>query len=267
MKKVLIPILILVAFGCSETRQTVAEQAIVLQLTEDTTRESREDIATHQVVVIDPGHGTKNSSRGTKGEAALNLIIACKVYSLLVKEPGITPILTHNLIGVDLGAKCPTEDNINRAQIANKKKAALFLRLHCDSPSGARAVYYPRLHPDKEVAEKSRFYAEIFNKHLSHLPAQGRNSGVRGDEATAVGSRNGGLLVGSRASNVPTVLIEMLPLNTANRLWLDHPANQEMLAMAIANATVNALRSKNVASTNFVEAGLLQHSPLLQLRT
>jgi N-acetylmuramoyl-L-alanine amidase len=192
-------------------------------------------------VVLDPGHGTKNCLEGTKDEAYYTLLISKQIRMVLEKH-NIRAILTHSYIGEDLGAKNADDDNRLRAKIANRNKALLFLRIHFDCPSGASAIYYPRLHPNKEVASKSREAASYIWSNLKPVLPNVKKKGILGDEKTKIGSQKGGLLVGSKFSKVPVVLVEILPLKKEMKDWLNRKKNRENVSEAIAKGVLEYIR-------------------------
>lgn len=186
-------------------------------------------------IVIDPGHGTKGSRGGANGEAAFNLSAAKKIFAYLDQNKRFTPILTHSFIGENLGARNADDDNKIRARIANRVNAKLYLRIHCDAPNGASSIYYPRLHSNRNLAKSSETFARNLNQPIRSLVSGVRYGGIRGDESTAIGRKNGGLLTGSMESKVPVVLIEMVPLNSERKRWISSDANQDKMARVIAS--------------------------------
>jgi N-acetylmuramoyl-L-alanine amidase len=198
-------------------------------------------ISSSPTVVLDPGHGTKNCLGGTKDEAYYTLSISKQIKKVL-EQHKIRVILTHSYIGEDLRAKDADDDNRLRAEIANKNKAILFLRIHFDCPSGASAIYYPRLHPDKVLASKSREAASYIWSNLKPVLPNVKKAGILGDEKTKIGSQKGGLLVGSKFSKVPVVLIEVLPLKKEMKDWLNKKGNSGKLSEAIAEGVLEYIR-------------------------
>lgn len=106
----------------------------------------------HKLIVLDPGHGGSDSGAvgpGKTQEKDDTLAIAMKVKSLL-ENGGAKVVMTRttdvdvygpNASGVDeLGARC---------DVANTRKADLFLSIHCNSftnssVNGAATYYYPK---------------------------------------------------------------------------------------------------------------------------
>src|SRR5207244_11175274 len=109
--------------------------------------------------------------------------------------------------------------NKDRAAIANESDADLFLRLHADAgKSTGCPISYPRkegtVHgvtgPSKDVLQSSAAAAKQFHTAFATaLEQKLRDNGVKGDEDTFIGSRQGAL-TGSIFSETPTILVEMV---------------------------------------------------------
>lgn len=115
----------------------------------------------HKLIVLDPGHGGSDSGAvgpGKTQEKDDTLAVAMKVKSLLEKG-GAKVVMTRttdvdvfgpNASGVDeLGARC---------DVANTRKADLFLSIHCNSftnasVNGAATYYYPKSDYDLMFAQ------------------------------------------------------------------------------------------------------------------
>jgi len=197
-------------------------------------------------IVIDPGHGTAHSRVGAAHEAELVMAVAVEVQKLLKKQR-IATTLTHTRANrtENMGAT-PSDDTQARVAIANKKQATLFVRLHGDEPAGKAMICYPALHKDKKIAHASKYAAECLWKHivpiLQSVDSKAVSSNKKNllykqnvctDNDTYIGKQNGGLLEGSRYSQVPVVLIELFPLNQACIEWLSINKNQQKYANAI----------------------------------
>jgi N-acetylmuramoyl-L-alanine amidase len=141
--------------------------------------------------------------------------------------------------------------NEKRAAIANENHADLFLRLHADAGSSTGfTVYYPRKEgsvvgvrgPSPEVLRRSATAAKLFHRSFADaLRGKLQDNGIRGDEETFIGGRQGAL-TGSIFSTVPTVLVEMVFLsNPADAEWIKQESNQVAMAKALA-AGVRAVR-------------------------
>jgi N-acetylmuramoyl-L-alanine amidase len=88
---------------------------------------------------------------------------------------------------------------------------------------------------------KDRAFHEALARSLAgKLPS----NGLKGDQATFVGSRHGAL-IGSIYSKVPVVLVEMVVLtNRKDETFLSSPEGQNAMADALAQATLAALKAK-----------------------
>lgn len=164
------------------------------------------------VVCIDPGHAkaTVGASGKHLAEYKVCWLMAQKLRAEL-QQRGVTVVLTKRNQNEDV-------PNEMRAEIANRNRANLLLRLHCDAgrDSGI-ATFYPNRQgvrngvrgPSREVMEASRADAFVFHAALIRsLQGALPNRGVRGDSQTAVGSKQGAL-TGSIYAQVPVLLVEM----------------------------------------------------------
>ena len=172
------------------------------------------------VVVVDPGHdlranlatepigpgsgtrkikdggGTRGVASGTT-EAALNLAVSLRLRALL-EHAGVRVVMTRTTTaGTSVG-------NIARARIANRARAALFLRVHADgAPSPAARgshTLYPALRAGwtDDIYARSRAAARTVQREL-----------VR-----ALGFPDRGLqerpdFTGFNWANVPAILVEV----------------------------------------------------------
>ena len=204
-------------------------------------------IGVSQTVCIDPGHPSEVGS-GTHGKKITEIHAAWKVAILLKREleaEGITVVMTK-------GNELQYVKNKDRAATANKCKADLMVRLHCDSESGSGfAVYIPKktgtaqgkTGPSKSVLDKCGKAGPIFHKELAvSLKGKLKDNGLLPDTATAVGGKFGAL-IGSIFSEVPVVLIEMCRLsNKKDEAFISKPAGQKAMAVALARATLKVVR-------------------------
>src|SRR5437763_12585551 len=175
------------------------------------------DATARTVVCVDPGHPSevasgKNVQNGTS-EAHVDWAVASKLRDLL-EARGYTVVLTK-------GAEDELVRNKDRALVANRSRAALMIRLHCDaSQERGYAVYYPDRQgrskdgttgPSRDVIEESRRAAEAVHSALAEDLAGALNdNGVRTDNQTKVGREQGGALTGSIFSDVAVVTVEMV---------------------------------------------------------
>ena len=134
--------------------------------------------------------------------------------------------------------------NVERAEVGNRARAALMVRLHCDaSADSGYALYYPdrtgtaegRTGPSAEVMRRSAQAAESLHAGMAPLLARRlKDGGVRGDSKTLVGSRQGAL-TGSIYSEIPVVLIEMVTLSNARDAeFIKSEEGKSLMARAIA---------------------------------
>ncbi len=192
------------------------------------------------VVCVDPGHSSE-TSRGTESrdhkltELHVNWVVAQTLQRLL-QGAGATVVMTKQ-------RESQVVTNRKRAEIANAAHARLFLRLHCDSgEQSGLATYYPDRQgtrfgvtgPSPSVMVASRHAAEIFQPAVIQvLGGSLKDSGIKGDSQTGVGSRQGAL-TGSIFSHVPALTVEMCVLtNTHDYKFIRTPAGQEQMAQAL----------------------------------
>ncbi|HEX8310027.1 MAG TPA: N-acetylmuramoyl-L-alanine amidase [Chthoniobacteraceae bacterium] len=190
-------------------------------------------------VCIDPGHPSENND----GRALLNGTREVEVVwavslalQKLLEQDGYVVTMTKATLDEYV-------TNKRRAEIANEARADLMLRLHADSggPSGF-TIYYPRkpgrVHgvagPAQAVIESSSKAANALHSAMaSELREHLQDNGVKGDEQTYIGAKQGAL-TGSIYSQVPAVLIEMVNLaKPADAKWIRDPANQQAFARAL----------------------------------
>lgn len=208
------------------------------------------------VICLDPGHPSEGAP-GTRGKLITEVkavwLVAQKAKPLL-EAKGYRVVLTKGSEGQFVG-------NRQRAAIANKAKAALFLRLHMDAGAATGfGTYYPAQKgkafgvtgPSDRVIASSRSAAKAF--HPAAMKALGgrlKDRGVLTDMDTGVGRKNGGALVGSIFSEVPVLLLEMATLtNKKDEAFAASKKGQELLAKAIAegaDAAVKALSARAAA--------------------
>jgi N-acetylmuramoyl-L-alanine amidase len=206
-------------------------------------------IAQALTVCIDPGHPSE-VGKGTRGKRITEIRAAWKVASFLKEElekEGVKVVLTKS-------KENEFVKNRDRSKIANKAKADLMVRLHCDSQSGSGfAVYVPKKQgtaqgktgPSKEVIKKSIERAKPFHDSLKEsLKGNLKDNGLLPDTMTAVGGKFGAL-IGSIFSEVPVVLVEMCRLsNKKDEEFIASESGQKTLAKALAKATLVAIKPK-----------------------
>jgi N-acetylmuramoyl-L-alanine amidase len=202
------------------------------------------------VVCIDPGHPSevasgRNVQHGTN-ETHVAWAVALKLRRLL-EERGYAVVMTKS-----------SEDelvrNKDRAGVANRARAALMVRLHCDASVGRGfAVYYPDRQgrtkdgatgPSPQVVEGSRRAAESLHAGMSEvLKGLLGDNGVHTDYETKVGREQGGALTGSIFSEVPVVTVEMVVLSDKDDAeFIKREEGQQKMAEAIAEGVSRFVR-------------------------
>jgi N-acetylmuramoyl-L-alanine amidase len=193
------------------------------------------------VVCIDPGHPSE-VGLGTRGKRISEMEVVWQIGGRLKKRleaEGFRVVLTKSALKQKVV-------NRERAAIANRAKAALMVRLHCDSTTQrGLATYAPNRTgvsggvrgPSREVIRRSQLALKIFHpaliKHLNGLLA---DRGMHPDTETAVGKKQGAL-TGSIFSEVPVVLVELCNLtNAQDEAIVRDPKHQERIADALCRA-------------------------------
>ena len=211
------------------------------------------------VVVLDPGHGLRanpatepigpgssvrkiKDGGGTRGvvsgltEAELNLRIALRLRGLL-ERAGVRVVMTRTATaGTSIG-------NIARARIANRARAALFLRIHADGSTDPSARGTRTLLPalrrgwTDDVYGASRRAARIVQKEaVRALGFPDRGLQERSD------------FTGFNWSDVPVILAELgfMTNPTEDRL-LATAAYQRRAARGLCRGTLRFLGRTNVS--------------------
>jgi N-acetylmuramoyl-L-alanine amidase len=206
-------------------------------------------------VCIDPGHPSEKNDgnellNGVR-EVDVNWEVAQRLKKLL-EDKGFVVTMTKSSVREYV-------TNKNRALIANKVRADLMLRLHADSagPSGF-TLYYPRRQgaaqgrkgPAATVIQASEKAAKIFHPAFAAaLRSELKDNGIRGDEQTEIGSKQGAL-TGSIFSEVPTLLVEMANLaKHEDARWIGQSEKQQLMAQALLSGIVAVARQRSSASS------------------
>ncbi|MBN1384875.1 MAG: N-acetylmuramoyl-L-alanine amidase [Elusimicrobia bacterium] len=155
---------------------------------------------TNRIIVIDPGHGTKNSGgkivnygcKSSHGTKEMDVVVdISELLGTEFQKKGATVYFTRTKKDFWRIAESQEDDNKQRAEFANEKEADVFLRVHCNwAPNkkkrGALVLWY------KKDSEKM---AETVYKEI-------KKSGIKVD-----GIRKQHL-VGFEFANVPAILVE-----------------------------------------------------------
>ena len=173
-------------------------------------------------VVIDPGHGGSDpgaTSYSGYYEKTVNLNIARKVASYL-ENSGIHVIMTRN---------SDTFIELNeRADIANRANADLFVAIHCDShPKSSQNGYTLYVAPSASWTSKKT------------AAAIDQAMGQTGLSSVGIRSNDFRVLV---RTNCPAVLVECGYLTNPYEAGLLYDSDfQDRIARAVANGIINSL--------------------------
>jgi len=214
-------------------------------------------------VCLDPGHPSENNDGGELTNGLREVTVNWEVAVLLrheLENDGFTVVMTKE-------SESQFVTNKDRAEIANRTQADLFLRLHADAGRATGfTVYYPRKQgtahgvtgPGADVLRTSKSAAQAFHTaFVQALRGQLKDNGLRGDEATFIGEKQGAL-TGSIFSKVPTILVEMIFLTTSQDAeWIKQPSNKKLMAEAIA-AGVRSVRSSSATASKTAPPAAVQ---------
>jgi N-acetylmuramoyl-L-alanine amidase len=201
-------------------------------------------------VCIDPGHPSENNDgrellHGVR-EVDVNWAVAQALRQLL-EQNGYGVVLTKSSLPEYV-------TNKRRAEIANDAGVDLMVRLHADSEGpGGFTLYYPKKAgqvkgargPSPAMIEASDRAAKAFHAALvSSLGGQLKDNGIKGDEQTFIGGKQGAL-TGSIYSQVPTLLVEMVNLaKPGDAKWISDPQNQQTFAKALLAGVAAVAQSR-----------------------
>ncbi|MBS1717965.1 MAG: N-acetylmuramoyl-L-alanine amidase [Armatimonadetes bacterium] len=200
------------------------------------------------LICIDPGHPSEVGP-GTRGKVVTEIHAAWREAVLLRK------ILRHDGYRVVFtkGSEHQFVANKRRSEVANRRHAALMIRLHCDcSTSTGFTIYYPdrqgqdgaRLGPTLAVLQSSEVAARAFYPAFkARLNGALADNGLLPDAKTMVGSQHGAL-VGSIYAKEPVLLVEMATLtNPFDEKFMRSRAGERLMARALAAGTEAALKA------------------------
>jgi N-acetylmuramoyl-L-alanine amidase len=200
----------------------------------------RQKSAREFILALDPGHPSERNSGRTVQNGTTEVRICWQVAVRLrdlLRERGVRVVMTK-------AAEGEYVTNRERAMIANRARADLFLRLHCDTATGrGYNIYYPgrqgtaqgKTGPSPAVIAASRRAADLFHQGFSRKIGRDlRDKGVRTDAETFVG-RQQGALTGSIFSEVPALTVEMCVLSDPHdAAFVKSEEGQKKLAAALA---------------------------------
>ncbi|HYC53306.1 MAG TPA: N-acetylmuramoyl-L-alanine amidase [Gemmatimonadaceae bacterium] len=192
------------------------------------------------VIAIDPGHPSETAAGNVVQYGTTEVHIAWVTALALrdeLRRRGYDVVLTKD-------SESQLVTNRERAEIGNRARAAVMIRLHLDaSRDSGFALYYPDRQgtvngdtgPTAEVIARSREAADAVHRGMAPvLAGHLKDGGVRGDSRTLVGSRQGAL-TGSIYSKLPAVLIEMATLSNArDAAFVKSDEGRRLLVRAIA---------------------------------
>ena len=205
------------------------------------------------IVVIDPGHDLRGNSDtepigpgsptrkikdggGTHGvvsgltEAELNLRVGLRLRTLL-RKVGVRVVMTRTkTAGTSMG-------NIARAQIANRARARLFLRIHADG------------HPDRGVRGSHTLYPALRRGWTDDVYAPSRRAAriVQSELVRGLGFPDRGLtersdFTGFNWADVPAIMVEMgFMTNPTDDRLLATAAYQRRAARGLCRGTLRFL--------------------------
>ncbi len=198
------------------------------------------------VVCIDPGHQAKGDAKGEpiapgsssrkarvssgttgvatkKAEYVVNLE-AGMILKRLLEEKGYTVVMTRTTNDINIS-------NCERAQVANRAKADMTIRLHCDSianggKSGALLLVPSKTGKyTKDIYPASKAYADLLKKALQEAGVKVNGIFERSD------------MTGFNWSQVPVVIFEMGFMSNYNEdRMLSDKAYQTKLMQAVVSA-------------------------------
>ena len=191
------------------------------------------------VIALDPGHPSETAAGNVVQHGTTEVHIAWVVAVQLrdaLRARGYDVVMTKQ-------SETQLVTNRERAEIGNRAKAVLMLRLHLDASSDSGfALYYPDRQgtvngdtgPSPDVITRSRQAAIAVHAGMAPiLSGHLKDGGVRGDSRTLVGSRQGAL-TGSIYSEIPAVLVEMATLSNArDAAFMKSEEGQELMVRAL----------------------------------
>jgi N-acetylmuramoyl-L-alanine amidase len=233
-------------------------------------------------VVLDAGHGGKDYGATYHGNVEKNIALktVLKVGDILEKDPNITVVYTRNKdVFVELD---------DRANIANKSKANIFVSMHCNANANISAagnetyvMGITRNSSNLEVAKKENsvvtlednyeikyegfdpnspesvigisILQEEYRELSVELAAKVQQAFTKKTTFRNRGVKEAGFLV-LRKITMPRVLIEMgFVSNKEEGAFLNSDNGQDKLAEAIANSILDYKKEYFISSLNLVD--------------
>lgn len=189
-------------------------------------------VSKKDIIIIDPGHGgedfgTHSLTKPKYQEKYLNLSTALLVKEYLEKM-GYKPILTR---ATDVFITLE-----NRAEIANKRNADLFVSVHYNSAPSSQAdgieVYYYQSDKNPKRSKASKKLAEVTLKYV-----------LENTKAKSRGVKNGNFAV-IRETEMPAILVEGGFLTNEQEMdKIKDPTYMKSLAWGIAQGIDEFLSS------------------------
>ncbi len=187
-----------------------------------------------EVIVIDPGHGGKDPGAigiNNSYEKDIVLDISKKLYERL-KSMGYKVVLTRSTDEY--------VDNELRADMANKKKAKVFISIHCNAlennntTNGAQVLYYSKERIYSNSQDDEAFAQLVLDEILVNTGAANRGIVERED------------LIVLNQTNMPAIIVECGFLTNANEAdLLLNKEYQYKIVDALSNALEVYLKDDN----------------------
>lgn len=180
------------------------------------------------IVVIDAGHGGKDTGAFSKDEKYYEKDINLSIMKLLQKQLEKQDIKVYYTRSGD-----ETVFLNPRVNLANEVEADLFLSIHCNStesavPSGSEVLYNEKQSGDGFL---SKDFAQIILDEIVSLTGKINRGLVPASEMVVVGK-----------SNIPVALVETAFLSNEKELqFLTDKKNQKKIAEALSRAIQKAL--------------------------
>ena len=191
------------------------------------------------VVVLDPGHGGKDSgaTRGSVYEKTINFKVASYCKAELEKYYGVTVYMTRT------GDTNPSLEE--RARFAASKNANILVSIHQNSGSSSSRgaeVYYPNKNYKPAIGNSGKAVADSIQKELVSLGLNNRGTKIRN---TANGSTYAdgsyadyyGIIRNAKKLGVPGIIVEHAFLSNASDYNNFLSSDSKLQKLGIADAT------------------------------